>query len=484
MENNCIQFVLNNQLVTIDFEKENLKPSTTVLNYLRSLPNHKGVKEGCAEGDCGACTVVIAELNSKGELHYKAINSCLVFLPQIHGKQLITVENLAQKKGNEYALHPVQQLMIENYGSQCGYCTPGIIMSLFSLYKEHQNASEETITDGLAGNLCRCTGYQAIKNAALKICKAGNNDQFTKNEKEISALLKRIDISKTLVLKGEGQIYFKPFVLQEILSLKTTHPDALLIAGSTDVALRQSKKFEFLPKIIDISQVAELKMISQNNKKLHIGAAVTMEELKRVAQQNLPQLYQILCYFGSKQIRNMATIGGNLGSCSPIGDSIPVLMAFKTLVNVVGKNGKRSISIFDFIKGYRKTDLQPDEIIESITIPLIDEKTIIKSYKISKRKDLDISTVSASFRLEKNKDLTINEIILAYGGMAATPLRATKTEAFLLGKKYDIATVQAAMKILHDEFSPIADARASDKGRRLMAKNLLMKFYADCNQLQ
>lgn len=484
MANNHIQFVLDNQLVTVDFEKENLKPSTTVLNYLRSQSNHKGVKEGCAEGDCGACTIAVAELNNNGGLSYKALNSCLVFLPQIHGKQLITVENLAQKNGHDYILHPVQQIMIEHYGSQCGYCTPGIIMALFVLYKEHQNATEGIITDALAGNLCRCTGYQAIKDAAIKICKAGNNDHFSKNEKEIVSLLKNINKAKTLVLKGEEQLYYKSFVLTEFLKLKSENTDALIIAGSTDIALRQSKKFEHIPKIIDISDVSELKNISQNEKELQIGAGVTMEELKSAAQDNIPQLYQILSYFGSKQIRNMATIGGNLGSCSPIGDTIPVLMAFKAIINIVGNTGKRSISIFDFIKGYRKTDLKPDEIIESVSIPLIDEKTIVKSYKISKRKDLDISTVSASFRLEMDKDLKIIGIVLAYGGMAATPIRATKTETFLVGKKFDKATVEAAMKILRDEFSPITDARASEKGRRIMAKNLLMKFYADCNHLQ
>ncbi len=257
---NSIQFILDDQIVTIDFVRQGLLPTLTVLNYLRSLTSHKGVKEGCAEGDCGACTVVIAELNKDNQLIYKAYNSCLIFLPMLHGKQLITVENLAIKKGQEIQLHPVQKAMVELNGSQCGYCTPGIVMSIFALYKNYKNPGKEIIEDALTGNLCRCTGYQPILNAAAESCQQGNIDQFFKKEEETIELLSKIENKSISIVTGD-QKYFKPTVLKDLFDLIEKYPDASIINGSSDIALKQTKQFEFLEEIIDISGIDRTKKI-------------------------------------------------------------------------------------------------------------------------------------------------------------------------------------------------------------------------------
>lgn len=473
-----LKFILDGKIKEIDFRREKINPSTTVLNYLRSLPDHKGVKEGCAEGDCGACTVVVAQPRN-GKMEYKAIDSCLLFLPMIHGKQLITVENLAQNIKGEKVLHPVQQLMVETNGSQCGYCTPGIVMSLFALYKNHTNPSDEVIKDSLTGNLCRCTGYKPIIEAARKACVNNGLDRFTEKENEMISLLKKINQEqKTLTFISKKQTYHKPFSLSEALRLRNENPDAVIISGSTDVALRQTKKNELLPKIIDLSDVNELKGDREDENNFYFGAGLSMEELRKFSGEKLPALENILNVFGSLQIRNIATLGGNIGSASPIGDSLPLMFAYKAKLKLKSENTERIIPIEDFIKGYRQTDIRADELITEIIIPRSDKKQSIKSYKISKRKNLDISTVSAAFNLKLENNI-VSDIILAYGGMAAFTRRADKAENFLKGKKWTAESIEAAVKIIADEFSPISDARSEAKYRKIASKNLLMKFFAE-----
>jgi xanthine dehydrogenase small subunit len=471
---NRISFVFDGKIVEIDFVTSGYAPTTSVLKYLRSLSGFKGVKEGCGEGDCGACTVVIADIEGK-KLRYRAVDSCLVFLPMLHGKQLITVENLVSSNGE---LHPVQHAMVEAYASQCGYCTPGFVMSLFALYKSPVKATKEVILDAITGNLCRCTGYTPIIEAAEKICKNKKADQFTKNEAQTIALLKQIDLKTTINILTKTQQYYKPFTLDETLAIRSKHPHALIVSGNTDNGLRVSKKHELLTQIIDISDVKELKFITETLESVSVGAGTTIEELKEATKEMFPALYEMYSVFGSKQIRSLATIGGNLGSASPIGDSLPVLMAYNAVVVVRSLTDSRIINLKDFIKSYHTPDLHKDEIIYMIGIPIPDESRIIRSYKISKRKDMDISTCSAGFMLEKDeKTGKVKDIILAYGGMAAITKRAEKAEKFLIGKSWTLPNIEKASEMVFNEFTPLSDARSGEEFRRIAARNLLLKFY-------
>ncbi len=474
-QRNNIQFVLNEKVVSIDFNSNpELNPTTTVLNYLRSLPGHKGVKEGCAEGDCGACTVVIAE-NQEGKLTYKTIDSCLVFLPMIHGKQLITVENLADSG----ILHPVQQEMVNHNGSQCGYCTPGVVMSMFGLYKNHHNPEREVIEDAFTGNLCRCTGYQPIIKAAEHACSCVDTDKFKLHETKIITLLDEINKDKSPVeISTPTQHYYKPLTLPDALTSRRKYPDAIIVGGATDAALRQTKKRERLNEILDISDITELKYFTETDKVFEIGSGLSLEMLKSQSHEKLPALYKMLQIFGSLQIRNLATLGGNIGSASPIGDMLPLLIAYKAKVKLQSSDNERLIPFGDFIKGYRLTDIRYDELITAVHIPKLPADTLIQSYKVSKRKDLDISTVSGGFSLQLEGG-HVKEIILAFGGMADQPKRASETEHYLLWKPWTRAAVEHAVKILAHEFSPLNDARSGAEYRRLVAGNLLMKFYAE-----
>jgi xanthine dehydrogenase small subunit len=474
-----ISFVLDGEVRSVNFRENGLKPSTTVLNYLRSLPDHKGVKEGCGEGDCGACTVVIAEPGNGG-LKYSAINSCLLFLPMIHGKQLITIENIAETKNNKNILHPVQEAMIRLNGSQCGYCTPGMVMSLFALYKNHDHPSRQVAEDALAGNLCRCTGYQPILDAALQACTQHGKDHFSSQETEVGKKLDQIQSENpSLQIKTETCEYFRPAKLREALSLRRKHPDAIVINGATDTALRQTKRYERLPYILDLSAISELKFFRKKKDGFHIGAGSSMEDLKNNCKKDLPALYEMLSVFASQQIRQLATIGGNVATASPIGDALPVLFAYKAKVLLSGTSGKREVAIEEFIKGYRKTALQKDELIYSVIIPKPEKDSFIRSYKVSKRKDVDISTVSAGFSLKLNSENIIENIILAYGGMSSFTKRASATESFLCGQKWTRETIKSVMEIIQNDFTPISDARAGKEFRMMIAQNMLMKFFLE-----
>ena len=470
-----IRFVLNDKIVSVDFNSNpELKPTTTVLNYLRSFPFHKGVKEGCTEGDCGACSVVIAE-NNGGKLTYKTIDSCLVFLPMIHGKQLITVENLTDSG----KLHPVQQEMVNHNGSQCGYCTPGVVMSLFGLYKNHHNPDREVIEDALTGNLCRCTGYQPIIKAAEHACSCVDTDKFKLHEAKIADLLAEINRDKSAVeINTPAQHYYKPLTLPDALALRRKYPHATIIGGASDTALRQTKKRELLAEILDISDITELNYFVEEERDYKIGSGLKLEQLKSYSAGKLPALHKMLQIFGSLQIRNLATIGGNIGSASPIGDTLPLLIAYKAKVKVQSQDSERLVNLEEFIKGYRLTDIRYDELIAAVYIPKPPADTLVHSYKVSKRKDLDISTVSGGFSMQLEGG-HVKEIILAFGGMADRPKRASETEHYLLWKPWTRSNVEHAMKILVHEFTPLSDARSGAEYRKLVAGNLLLKFYAE-----
>lgn len=473
-----IAFVLNGKIEHIRFGEDH-RPTDTLLNYLRKGPCTKGVKEGCAEGDCGACTVVLAELNADDRLRYKAIDSCLVFLPMLEGKQVITVENLSETALGETKLHPVQEAMVETNGSQCGYCTPGIVMSMFALYKTSNHPDKAVIEDALTGNLCRCTGYKPIIEATAKACVHEGKDQFTEEQSHDVALLRQLrEQSKSKEIKTAGQSYFQPHTKAEALALKKKYPEAIVLTGATDVALRVTKRHETLTQIIDLSQVQELKKAVISDYYIKLGAGLSLEQVKRIAEHELPALYDLLAVFGSKQIRELATLGGNIGSSSPISDTLPLLMVYDAEIKLQHETGERRVNMNDYILGYRQTVRKPEELITTVIIPRPQANTQYKFYKVSKRKDLDISTLSAAFSLTLNGNLVEN-IRMAYGGMAAVTKRVIKAENFLHGKPWDRKYVEEAMEIIGAEFTPISDARSGAEFRTAAAKNLLLKFWSE-----
>jgi xanthine dehydrogenase small subunit len=474
-----IRFLFNDQLICLDPGRDSLSPTTTLLQWLRAHPDTKGTKEGCAEGDCGACTIVLGELTPEDTIRYTAIDSCLVFLPMLDGKQLITVECLAGQPLEKDDLHPVQRAMVDSDGSQCGYCTPGFIMSLFALYKQPQRADRDEIRDALAGNLCRCTGYRPIAEAAAHACAAPAADAFTSSEPATVAALRELaSAAGTLEIKTSSQRYLRPMSLQEALKAKAQDPAWLPVNGATDLALRVTKRHEVLPALLDLSGIDSLRSIEHLPQAVRIGAGCSLETIRRELREQLPALTSILDVFGSRQIRSLATFGGNLGSASPIGDTLPLLFAYGATVHLQSSNDRRDIPIDRFITGYRETVRRPDELITGITVPLPSADDLVRAFKVSKRKDLDIATVSGAFRLRLVGD-RIEEAVFAFGGMAASTQRVFPAEDLLRGRTWTRANAEAAAEIVYNHFTPLSDARSGAEFRRIAARNLVLKYWAE-----
>ena len=480
---NEIRFVLDNEVVVV----KDIDPTRTILQYLREDLRCTGTKEGCAEGDCGACTVVLGELADDESLKLRAVNSCIQFLPTLDGKQLFTVESLS---GPDGPLHPVQKAMVECHGSQCGFCTPGFVMSLFALYKSKQNPTRKDIDDTLAGNLCRCTGYRPIIDAARKMytyqpapatwlnLPQKQDAKPSGEEQQIVNRLKSLRRERSLEISLNGTRFFAPNSMQVLTHLVDTYPDAHILAGGTDVGLWVTKQLRELDTIIYVGCVDELKKIAITKDHLEIGAAVTLTDAMPALFEYYPELEELFVRFASPPIRNAGTLGGNIANGSPIGDSMPALMTLGTTVVLRDPRASREIELDGFYIDYQKNDRRPGEVLERIRVPLPEPDTHIRSYKISKRFDQDISAVCSAYcmRLEGGRVISIK---ISYGGVAAIPKRATNCEQALLGKTWNETSVRAAMASLERDFQPITDMRASSGYRRTIARNLLYKFYLE-----
>ena len=472
MVSDTIQFILNNKILKI----KNPDPNKTILNYIRNDLKMMGTKEGCAEGGCGACTIVLGELN-KNEIVYKAINACISFLPILNGKQLILVEDL--NNGNN--LHPVQEAMIKFHGSQCGFCTPGFTMSLFSMHKNNRSINSEVVDEALSGNLCRCTGYRPIIDAAKSLNNKNDQDQFKQKQNKTIKLLKRIK-SIDIEINNSGKKFFAPKTITNLKKILNKYPDAKILSGGTDLSLEVTKFRKEIKTIISLNSVEKLNFIKKNKNLLEIGATTSLLEFQNFIKNYFLDFHDILKRYGSLQIRNVGTIAGNIATASPIGDTLPLLLTLDAKIVVQGKNRKKIFSLSEFFISYRKTKLKKGEFIYSIKIP-INKNSIFKAYKISKRFDDDISSVcgSFSFLIKKNK---ITKAAIAYGGMSAIPKRASAIEKKLVNSEFTENSFSNAVDLINKDFSPLDDMRASSEYRLAVAKNLLLKAFYEIKNKQ
>ena len=470
MTSNIVKFIYRNKIVEIN----NPDPNETILNYIRTKLKKTGTKEGCAEGGCGACTVVLGELK-KNNINYKAINSCIAFVPSLEGKQLILVEDLISKD----ELHPVQKAMVNYHGSQCGFCTPGFVMSLFAMYKSYSFYNENIIKDSIQGNLCRCTGYKPIIDAAKSLNKKNKSDHFSRDKKIIITLLKKIK-QRSITIYSNNKKYFAPKTVYELKKILKQHPNSKLLSGGTDVSLIVTKERKDLDSLIYINSIDELNYIKKNNNYIEVGATTPLINFESIIKRYFPDFAQILKRYGSVQIRNVCTIAGNIATASPIGDTLPLLLSLDSQIIIKDKSKTKILPLNGFFINYRKTKLKKGQFIHSIRIPLL-PKNIFKAYKISKRIDDDISSICASFNIEL-KNNKIKKIKIAYGGMANIPQRAISCEKILLNSSMSDNIISKAKKSLEKDFKPITDARASKKYRMEVAKNLLEKCFLEVKQ--
>ena len=467
----------------------NVPPDRTLLEVLREDLGCTGTKEGCGEGDCGACTVVLGEADGHGKVRYSAVNSCIRLAHSIDGMALWTAEDLAEdpliqpvaastQPTEGSSLHPVQEAMVQCHGSQCGFCTPGFVMSLFGMYQNRvcqgQSISRAQAQQDLSGNLCRCTGYRPILDAAQQMAQL---PPMAVNEAE---LLQKLELLALTPQAPEANLaYIAPTTQAELLAARAAHPQAQVVAGATDVGLWVTKQHRQLAQVLDVTRAAELRRIDDTPEHIAIGAAVTLTEAFARLTAQWPSLAEFAHRFAGLPVRNSGTLGGNVANGSPIGDSMPLLIALRAQVVLASQaRGERALPLEALYTGYRQNVMAADELLVRIVVPKPASSEQLKAYKISKRFDDDISAVCLVLNLDI-ADGTVQRASIGAGGVAATPVRAQQTEAALQGQPWTEATVQQAMRVLQAEFSPISDMRASGDYRRTVLGNLLQRFWLE-----
>ncbi|NCT85067.1 MAG: xanthine dehydrogenase small subunit [Comamonadaceae bacterium] len=456
-------------------EVAHLPPTTTVLQYLREHAHCTGTKEGCAEGDCGACTIIQGELDAEGRVALRNVNACTQFLPTLDGRALLTVEDL----GSPGALNPAQQALVDCHGSQCGFCTPGFVMSLTACYEQHQAAgttpTRQQLADALAGNLCRCTGYRPILDAGERMF---DGPARRLDRAPMAAALQALAADAPLAYGPTGARFHAPQDLAQLASLREAHPQATLLAGSTDVGLWVNKQFRDLGDIIYTGRVAALREIRAQDGGLWIGAAASLEDSWAALTAAQPRLRELWLRFASPPVRHAGTLGGNIANGSPIGDGTPALIALGADVVLRRGSQQRRLKLQDFYLDYMKKDLQPGEFVEALWVPAPAGDWRLSAHKIAKRHDSDISAVCAVLAVRLDAGV-VREARFAFGGMAATSKRAAAAEAAVVGQPWSEATAQAAAAALPQDFKPMTDMRASAGYRLKVAQNLFTKLWLE-----
>ena len=469
-----LRFILNGRDVALS----DVAPDQTLLDWLRLSRFLKGTKEGCAEGDCGACTVLVGRLTPSGGLVYEGVNACIRFLGSLEGCHVVTVEHLA---GSEEKLHPVQQALVDYHGSQCGFCTPGFVMSLYALWMQNPTPSDQDIETALQGNLCRCTGYEPILRAARAISGYAGTDKdplIAERADMVARLAALRDGARVEIGEGKNR-FVVPASLDDFAAVLEANPTATVVAGSTDVGLWVTKQMRDISPVVFIAGLDELKTLAVKDGTITIGAGVTYTEALETLSQHIPALGPLITRIGGQQVRNMGTIGGNIANGSPIGDTPPALIALGSTLTLRKGAERRTISLEDFFIAYGKQDRQPGEFVEAVHVPVPAASEKFAVYKVTKRRDEDITATLGAFRLSLAADGTVAAITIAYGGMAATPKRASAVEKALIGQPWNEATVEAAMEKYAEDYAPLTDMRATAEYRALVARNLLLRFYME-----